>query len=109
MQVVLTTSPTCFLVWRPFIDALWATCAQSEKSKNINAPPGMVWTRQIRVRLEWTSWLLQEEHGPLRRHWDVDAYFGRYDALMMALDASPFGLGGIRVWIGKPITYLHHL
>ena len=93
-------------VWRPFLDALWAASAQAaDGKKRTNAPPGMLWTEQVRVSLQWIWWFLECEGGPLHREWTVRSYFQQDGVLMMILDASPWGLGGILLWLGKPIAW----
>ena len=106
--------------WRPFLDTLWAAVSgEPEKiitkkrwnkrgktrSRKSRAPPGTIWTKQVRSSLLWSNrfWTLQ--HGPLTRTWSVEEYFSNREAVAFYLDASPWGLGGVLVINGVLVAY----
>ena len=67
--------------------------------------PGLVWTKQIQLPLDWISTLLQEHNGDLVRPMDVDSHFRRGRKVEITTDASPYGIGGFICIDGQPVEY----
>ncbi|CAK0895402.1 unnamed protein product, partial [Prorocentrum cordatum] len=82
------------LVWRPFLRDLWNAMLAASADSSSRAPPGCVWTQQVRAQLEWFLLFLQQERGSIVRRFLVEAYTRRGPAVRMGFDASPWGLGG---------------
>ena len=78
--------------WRPFLDQVWAALCESKPS---NAPAGYVWVKQVRSSLRWLLAFSNKEVGALRREWRYDYYSNYGVKVVIYLDASPFGMGGM--------------
>lgn len=94
--------------WRPFLESFWAALADAErkaKRKKSHAPRQMVWTKQVRIALQWILDFLSSRAGSLSRQWFFLSYMSPDINLIMALDASPYGIGGVLIKDGTIITY----
>ena len=65
----------------------------------------MIWVKQLKQSLSWIWAFLNAHHGPLYREYCLEPFVSRLPSIIMMLDASPFGLGGVLIEDGKIITY----
>ena len=90
--------------WRPFVGMLWAALYQPRDLTS--APPGLVWSSQLREPTNWFKAFWNGDHNQnLVRDFDVEHHFNRGQLVVIYVDASPYGLGG---WIsvsGCPCQY----
>lgn len=89
--------------WRPFVAMLWA--ALYADTSVSGAPAGCVWTAQLREPLNWLTAFLAPASTNLVRRFGVDAHFNKGKAVLIYVDASPFGLGA---WLSvdeEPVAY----
>ena len=100
---------------RPFLSGLWAALAEPPSSKGPVAPGAMrggsqfcVWTKQVEHSLRWVLAFLEGVAGaPLRR----SVYLAEWLAargtprFRPAVDASPWGIGGILLDGAKVVAY----
>ena len=86
------------LIWamKQFMEQLWAAC---EAGAGNAARRGSVWKRQVNDASTWISAFLREQHGPLVREWRLSAYLSSSTDIIITVDASPWGLGGV-VFVG---------
>ena len=82
------------------MEQLWAACEQNGGSKR-----GCVWRRQIDDALSWIKDFLDNQHGPLRREWKLQALLAEATKVMLVFDACPWGLGAVLYINGEPIQY----
>ena len=66
---------------------------------------GCVWTKQIADALLWVSSFLLEIPGKLQRKYELDAYLSSSLQVSLELDASPWGLGGVLLIGGYPMSW----
>ena len=78
-------------VWRPFLQELWGALA----SDGGNAPPNCIWISQIKSVLAWLDLFLRGVRGTLVRTFSLDTWSNVAQPILITLDASPWGLGGI--------------
>jgi hypothetical protein len=86
---------------RPFLTDLRGALYANETS----APPGMVWTKQLRHVLLWLRALTSGQFGRLERHYVTDVYHGYTDEVEINLDASPWGIGGYILLRGQIVHW----
>ena len=89
---------------KPFVGPLWAAAAA--------ARGGFVATARFRHSLRWLSAFLDKERGTHERIYHPHDSYSKHE-LVMELDASPWGLGGVLYengkatrWFGEPISKL---
>ena len=98
------------------MDRLWAAVSTSGQQKNdlkhesnklrkSRAAKAMIWTKQIKSSLSWINFFLEEILGPITRTWDLKSFLAHPDTLIMIVDASPWGMGGILLDAGIPIAW----
>jgi hypothetical protein len=97
----LTHCASLVLTLRPFLGELYA----AQYAERTNAPNGCVWLRQIEEALLWARAFLAETPGKLERTYYLSAYMGTGPQVTLELDASPWGLGGVLVIDGTPISW----
>ena len=88
-------------IWRPFVHMLYGALYADPST----CRPGLVWTKQIQLPLDWISTFLQEHNGDLVRTMDVDSHFRRGRKVEITTDASPYGIGGFICIDGQPVEY----
>ena len=89
--------------WRPFVHMLYGAMSVGAPG---DAPSNCIWTKQVLVPLLWLRAFLQQQHGNLRRHWNVDSYFNRGPRIQITTDASPWGVGAVLEVDGQTCTWL---
>ena len=89
-------------IWRPFVHMLYGALYASDPS---NCRPGLIWTKQIQIPLDWISIFLQEHGGDLIRTMNTDSHFRRGVKIEITTDASPYGIGGFICIDGQPVEY----
>ena len=77
--------------WRPFLQELWGALANDGG----NAPPNCVWTSQIKSLMTWLDLFLDGLGGTLICTFSLDTWSNVAQPILITLDASPWGLGGI--------------
>ena len=87
--------------WRPFLAELWAALATDPAG----APPGCVWTRQIRPTTRWMRAFIAGRSGTVTRLFRLSAFMNLGTQLSIVTDASPWGLGGYLVKNGAIVEY----
>ena len=92
------------LAWRPYLNEIHAACAAAS-APGSRAPRNTVWTRQVAGALVWFKAFLQQESAGIARKfrlvdWDADP--GR---LVVTVDASPWGMGGVLTRDGRIVSY----
>ena len=95
--------------WRPFVESLCAALAAAERKSKIkkpHAPRQMVWTKKVRIALQWIWDFLSSHAGSLSRQCFFLSYLSPDINLIMALDASPYGIGGVLIKEGTIIAYV---
>ena len=92
------------MVWvlKPFLEELWAAV---EATASSNAARGCVWRKQIQNALTWIRSFLLMQRGPLRREWHLSSFVDKVISVMMAFDASPWGIGAVLLINGIPTQY----
>ena len=103
----LTHIASFIIVMRPFITDLNGALY----SVHGKAPQGCVFQKQIVHVLAWMKDFFCGTAGTLERTYELDAYLGRGAKIVLELDASPWGLGGVLVedgivqtWFASPIS-----
>ena len=86
------------ITWRPFVHMLYGAIYS-------DASNSQVWTKQIRIPLEWILAFLTMRAGNLRRSFDVDSHFRRGRKIEIVTDASPWGVGAFIIVDGKPRSW----
>jgi hypothetical protein len=89
------------LTLTPFLSELYAAL-QSERG---SAPPGCIWTKQIHEALLWIQAFLCGTPGELKRCYHLSSYTGTGKQVSLELDASPWGLGGVLLEDGVPVSW----
>ena len=88
-------------VWRPFLQELWGALA----GDGGNAPPNCIWTSQIKSVLAWLDLFLRGVRGTLVRTFSLDTWSNVAQPILITLDASPWGLGGIIEVQGNIVSF----
>ena len=89
-------------VLRPFVGELWA--ALHSRSR---APRRHIWRKQVRHTLRWLKAFLHGQIlGGITRKLYLDAYFNRGRRVQVVSDASPWGLGAVRLVDGVAVSWL---
>ena len=87
-------------VWRPFVQELYSALHCTES----HAPKGCVWTKQISHSCQWILAFLAGEQGSINSL----AHFRREGPeVIIAWDASPWGMGATLQVAGQFIEFLH--
>ena len=97
----LTHIASFIIVMRPFLTELNGALY----SVHGTAPSGCVWQKQIVHVLTWMRAFFSGVEGTLERVYELDAYLGRGTKIVLELDASPWGLGGVLVEDGIVKTW----
>jgi hypothetical protein len=98
----LTHISSLVMILRPFLSEMYAAQTKIKGSP----PPGCIWTKQVEVVLKWVKAFLGEVPGKLERRYYLSAYLQSSLQVSLELDASPWGLGGILLENGVPISCL---
>ena len=88
-------------VWRPFLQELWGALA----GEGDNAPPNCIWTSRIKSILAWLDLFLSGVRGTLVRTFSLDTWSNVTQPILITLDASPWGLGGIMEVQGNIVSF----
>ena len=88
-------------VWRPFLQELWGALAGDGGS----APSNCIWTSQIKSALAWLDLFLSGARGILVRTFSLDTWSNVAKPILITLDASPWGLGGIIEVQGNIVSF----
>ena len=91
------------MFWAPFVAHLWAPIASSAAKSD--APPGCIWTRQIRSAMLWIQAFVRRQRGTMSRTYTVEAYQADDVGVQIVMDASPWGYEAVRVVEGLPRSY----
>jgi len=91
------------MFWTPFVAQLWAPIASSAVKSD--APPGCIWSKQIRSALLWIQAFVRRQRGTISRTYTVDAYLADDVGVQIVMDASPWGYGAVLVVEGLPRSY----
>ena len=106
------------IIWRPFLNEIWAALSSANSSRTGTAPRNCVWLSQISSSLTWMSAFLAPERNEdfeynddgtnagIRRVWFLEAYLGRGPRICLTWDASPFGLGAFLTEDDVVVEYL---
>ena len=70
-----------------------------------NAPKGSIWLKQIEEALLWIRAFLNSTPGKLERVYYLSTYLNDGPQITLELDASPWGLGGVLVINGSPVSW----
>lgn len=92
---------------RPFLRPLWKECAPGAPAavrEQRTLPPTLVQVARFRHGLRWCAAFLREVAGPLVRTIPLVADSPQ-PCLVVATDASPWGLGGVLFQDGWPVEY----
>ena len=89
------------LVWRPVLQELWEALAGDGGS----APPNCIWISQIKSALAWLDLFLSGVRGTLVRTFSMDTWSNVAKPILITLDASPWGLGGIIEEQGNIVSF----
>ena len=76
---------------RPFLNELYAALHSDKGSK------ASIWTKQVQPALVWLLTLLKEEGYILERKYELSSFLGQGKHVVLELDASPWGLGGVLI------------
>ena len=77
------------MVWRPFLQQLWAALASSHGG----APTNCIWVKAIRSALLWLQVFLEGTRGTLTRKYTLETWVNNAPNISITLDASPWGVG----------------
>ena len=97
----LTHIASLVLTLRPFLSELYA----AQYADRGTAPTGCVWTKQIADALLWVRSFLLQVPGKLQRKYELNAYLSSSLQVSLELDASPWGLGGVLLIAGRPMSW----
>ena len=91
------------------MDSLWAaihTEGDVSARRRSKAPSGQVWTHQVRSSSQWIRSFLIASGNKVIRTWPLAAYLSTAADIILACDASPWGLGGVAYIRGVPRFYI---
>ena len=107
---------------RPFLASAWAALADHARrtgdttvesrgrtfgrgrGRNVRSPGSYVHVRRCRPGLEWIAAFLRGQRGSIVRHFEVNPATRRSE-LSIAVDASPWGIGGVLLEQGEIIAW----
>ena len=66
-----------------------------EDERKTKGPKSRIWTKQVRKSLVFIrAFLTVKKHATVRTY-NLKDYFGKFEDIITAVDASPWGLGGV--------------
>ena len=79
--------------WRPFVSMLWGPIYNPRA--HCEDVPGSFWVKSLAIPLHWMKAFLEGSAGTLVREYRLCDYLGEGPETLLAIDASPLGIGGV--------------